>query len=247
MSKQKPAPQSSTGQRRAARQQREARRKQQRTILYAIIAAGVVLLAALIWWSSRPPSLENVTTLTEQAPNADGLAWGGPEGAPVVLVEFSDFQCSFCARHALQTLPQLMARYGDNPNFRYEARPFVLFRGSASQNAAEAAICAAEQNLFWPFHDTLYANQGAEASGVFTDENLKTLARAVGLNMGQFNDCYDSGRVKRDINNVIAEAQGLGVNSTPTFFLNGQLISGAQPASVFSDAIDAALAAAGVQ
>ena len=135
-----------------------------------------------------------------------------------------------------------MERYGDNPNFRYESRPFVLFRGTASQSAAEAAICAAEQNLYWPFHDTLYANQGAEASGIFTDDNLKAIARSVDLNMSQFNDCYDSGRAKRDINNVIAEGQGRGVNSTPTFFLNDQLISGAQPASVFFDAIDAALA-----
>ncbi|MCO6452533.1 MAG: thioredoxin domain-containing protein [Caldilineales bacterium] len=236
---------SSSTSRREARRQRETKQKRQRYIALAVIVAGVVLILGLVWWSNRPQPIELTDVNTEQAPGADGLAWGGPEGAPVVLVDFSDFQCQFCGRHATETVPDLMARYGDNPNFRYEYRPFVLFAGSVSQNAAEAAVCAAEQNRFWPYHDVLFSNQGAEASGVFTDDNLRAMAEAVGMDMGAFNDCYRSGVAKRTVNDAVSEGRRLGVTSTPSFFLNGELISGAQPASVFIDAIDAALANAG--
>lgn len=246
MTKKKPNPEQMRGRssRREARRQREARQKRQRVLAIAVIVIGVVLLVGLLWWGNRPPSIELKEVHTEQPPGADGLAWGGPEGAAVLVVEYSDFQCPYCARHSLQTLPQLIDRYGDNPNVRYEYRPFA-FIGPESVDAAMAALCAAEQDMFWPYHDTLFANQGGENVGVFSKDNLRVVAEAVGLNMSDFNECFESGRHRRTVNDYLQQGRRDGISSTPMFFVNGELIQGAQPAQAFFEAIDKALAAAG--
>ncbi len=237
---------SSRQQRLAARRQREAQRKRQRTIALAIVILGVIAVIALIYWQSRPEPFVVSNIHTEQPPGADGMAWGGPEGAAVLVEEFSDFQCPYCGRHALQTIPALLERYGNNPNVRYVFHPFP-FIGPESVDAAAAGYCAAEQNMFWPFHDTVFANQRGENLGQFSKDHLKAIAKAVGLDMGQFKDCFDSGRTRVDANRSLQEGRQRGIQSTPMFLINGELVQGAQPASVFFDAIDSALSAAGVQ
>jgi protein-disulfide isomerase len=227
--------------RRTARQQREAQRKRNRIIAYGVIAAGVILVIALIFWVNRPQPLELKDVSTENPPNASGLAWGGPEGAAVVIKEYSDFQCPFCGRHAINTMPLLIERYATNANVRYEFHPYA-FIGQESTDAAAAALCASDQNKFWPFHDTVYANQNGENLGTFSKANLKTIAQAVGLDMAQFNQCFDGGEKLPEVNRYKTEAVQLGVNSTPTFFINGQEVKGAQPASSFDAIIDQALA-----
>ncbi len=231
--------------RRTARQQREAQRKRNRYIAYGIVAAGALLVIALIFWVNRPRPIDIANVSTENPPNANGLAWGAPEGAAVVIQEFSDFQCPFCGRHATGTMPQLIERYANNPNVRYEFHPYA-FIGQESVDAAAAALCASDQNLFWPFHDTVYANQNGENLGTFSKANLKTIAEAVGLEMTQFNQCFDGGDKLQEVNRFRTEAAQLGVQSTPTFFINGQQVLGAQPASAFNGIIDQALAAAGL-
>ncbi|MCP4169053.1 MAG: thioredoxin domain-containing protein [Chloroflexi bacterium] len=233
--------------RQEARRQKAKQRQQRRAIGIVVIVVAVIAALALVVWTTRPEPITIEEVRTEQPANADGLAWGGPEGAAVTIVDYSDFQCGFCGRHALNTVPQLIERYANNPNVRYEYRPFVLFQGGASMDASQAALCAAEQDMFWPLHDTMFANQGGEASGVFTNENLKSMASAAGLDTSQFNDCLDSGSQRRTVNDIVAEGRARGVTSTPTFFINGQELSGAQPVAAFVDAIETALAEAGVQ
>lgn len=244
-----PAPGSSStstaATRRSARQQREAQRKRNRYIAYGVIAAGVLLVIALIFWVNRPQPIDVANVSTENPPNASGLAWGAPEGAAVVIKEFSDFQCPFCGRHATGTMPQLIERYANNPNVRYEFHPYA-FIGQESTDAAAAALCASDQNKFWPFHDTVFANQNGENLGTFSKANLKAIAEAVGLDMGQFNQCFDGGDKLQEVNRYRTEAAQLGVQSTPTFYINGQQVLGAQPASAFNGIIDQALAAAGL-
>ena len=237
---------SRSSQRRDARRQRETQRQRQRYLAIGIVIAGAIILVSLILWSNRPISVDNLELRTTQPPGADGLAWGGPEGAPVVVVDYSDFQCPFCARHAQETLPTLIDRYGDNPNVRYEFHPYA-FIGQESVDAAMAALCASEQAMFWPYHDTLYANQRGENLGQFSPANLKAMAKALGLDMGAFNDCFDSGRERVTVNDYLQEGRARGVTSTPMFFVNDVLIQGAQPASAFISAIDSALTQAGVQ
>ncbi len=236
-------PPASAASRRATRQQREAQRQRNRYIALGIVALAAVLFIALILWVNRPKPISLAKVFTENPPNANGLAWG-PEGAAVVIQDFSDFQCPYCGKHSLETVPQLIARYANNPNVRYEFHPFA-FIGPESVDAAAAAFCAADQEKFWPFHDTVFANQNGENLGAFSKDNLRKIAQAAGLDMGAFNKCFDSGEKRRNVNDYLAAGRKLGVQSTPTFYINGQQVLGAQPASQFSALIDQALAAAG--
>jgi len=237
-----PSAASSPAARRELRRQREARRRRTRYLAYGVIALGVLLVVGLIGWVNRPQPLALSRVVTENPPNADGLAWGGPEAAAVVIREYSDFQCPFCARHALEVLPKLIERYAADPKVRYEFHPFA-FLGPESVDAAMAALCAADQNKFWPYHDTLFANQRGENIGTFNRTSLRQIAQAVGLDMGQFDRCFDSGVKRRDVNDFLMEGRQRGVQSTPTFYINDQQILGAQPLEAFVNAIEQALAA----
>lgn len=209
-----------------------------------IVAIGVLIVAFLIWWSSRPVTFDNLIVKTEQPAGADGMAWGGPEGAAVVIQEFSDFGCGHCANFANDTEPTLIERYADNPNVRFEYKTFVL--GPTTMDAAVGAACAAQQDLFWPFHNTLFANQST-IPDIYSQSNVKQIAAAIGANTRDFNSCFDGGGERRAVNAMTQEGRDLGINSTPMFFVNGELIQGNQPLSVFITAIDAALVAAGLQ
>ncbi len=238
-------PSSTNTSRREARRLADERRQRQRWIAIGVIAVGVIVLVALIYLVTRPTPLVVKSVSTTQPASASGTAWGGSaDQAKVVIAEYSDFQCPFCGRHALTTLPALIERYGNNPNVRYEFHPYS-FIGPESKAAAAAALCSAEQEKFWPMHDTIYANQNGENVGTFSKANLRMIAQAAGLDMGVFNDCFDSGRLMKDVNNFLAEGQKLGVQSTPTFFVNGQQLLGALPAQDFYTAIDQALANVG--
>ena len=243
MSKKKSSSSTSTRtDRKAARRQREQKAKRQRYIAIGIIVAGVALVAVLVWWASRPPTVEMTNLYTDQPAGADGMAWGGPEDAAVVIQDFSDFGCGHCGNFALGTGKALIERYADNPNVRFEFTPFYL--SPTTMDTAVGAVCAAEQDLFWPYHDTLFANQDGGAA-IFQKDFLRQVAVAIGADAGEFNDCLGSGAARRAVNDMRSDGERLGVNSTPQFFVNGVLISGNQPLSVFTQAIDAALVEAG--
>ena len=115
------------------------------------------------------------------------------------------------------------------------------FLGPESQWAGEASECAADQNAFWEYHDFLFDSQSGENQGAFNKDNLKAFAGQLGLETQAFNECLDSGKYTELVRQETAWAQSLGVQSTPTFVLNGQGIVGAQPFEVFQQAIDALL------
>jgi protein-disulfide isomerase len=118
-----------------------------------------------------------------------------------------------------------METYAGSGLVRYEFNDFA-FIGQESMRAAEAATCALEQDQFWQYHDTLFLNQKGENAGAFADENLRTLAAAIGLNEGDFSTCLGSNRYRNEINDGIGVARDLGVQSTPTFRINGELVEG---------------------
>jgi len=115
------------------------------------------------------------------------------------------------------------------------------FLGPESQWAGEASECAADQNAFWEYHDFLFDSQNGENQGAFNKDNLKGFAVQLGLDAQAFNECLDSGKYAELVQQETAWAQSLGVQSTPTFVLNGQGIIGAQPFEAFQQAIDALL------
>jgi len=159
----------------------------------------------------------------------------GPASAPVEVIEFSDFQCPFCQR-AHPTLKQVMSTYGDRIRLVY--RHFPLQGHPAARPAAEASACAAEQNQFWPYHDRLFDNPSK-----LSTPDLKQHAAELRLDTARFNACVDSRKYKDLVDADLKEGEALGVNGTPAFFINGRLLSGAQPFDAFKRVIDEELAA----
>ena len=160
----------------------------------------------------------------------------GPPDAPVLIVEFSDYQCSFCARFALETLPQILETYEGKIKVVFRDFPLSSIHSNA-QKAAEAAECADEQGKYWEYHDLLFQNQ--QALGV---DSLKGYAQQLGLETDAFNECLDSGQYTSEVENDLAQGQSYGVTGTPTFFINGRLVRGAKPFSAFEAMIEEELA-----
>ena len=154
----------------------------------------------------------------------------GSANAPIEMIEFSDFQCPFCLR-ANPTVQQVLNTYGDRIRFVY--RHYPLPNHPNARPAAEAAACANEQGKFWPYHDRLFANPAK-----LSDADLKQNAAELGLDTSKFNACVDSHKAKAQIDADVRAGEDAGVDGTPAFFINGRMISGAQPFDVFKKVID---------
>jgi protein-disulfide isomerase len=181
----------------------------------------------------------------------------GPADAKVTIVDFSDFQGPSCSAFAQQTLPQILADYGDKVRVVFMNVP--LKKDNYAEKAAEAGECANAQGSFWQYHDLLFQNQQV-LTGLLTPEptagvakvvdTLKGYAAQLGLDTATFNDCLDSGKMAAAVQADMAVAgkaitdAGLSSFGLPSFFINGKYLEGAQSYDVFKQAIDAALAAA---
>jgi protein-disulfide isomerase len=172
----------------------------------------------------------------------DPLAKGAVD-APVVIVEYSDFQCPFCGRFARETAPVLEQEYVDEGLVRIEWRDFP-YLGPESTLAAQAGRAAAAQDRFWQFHDAMYADQPAPNSGSLTEERLVEVAREVGLDVDRFRRDLASESVAAAVQDDFTEGQSIGVTGTPAFLVNGRPVMGAQPVEVFRQLIDQGLAEA---
>lgn len=179
-------------------------------------------------------SVSPSTTAAPVEVSTAGQPARGPDDAKVVLVEFMDFQCPFCKRHADQTLPRLLSEF--EGRVRYVVRNLPLVIHPDAQKAAEASECAHAQGKYWEYHDVLFQNQAA-----LDVASLKRYARDLGLRASEFDSCLDSGHHSGDVKADLDEAARLGVSSTPTFFLNGRRIVGAKPYAQFKAEIEAAL------
>ncbi len=154
----------------------------------------------------------------------------GPENAPVTMVVFSEFQCPFC-RRVSPTVREVEERY--KGRVRLVFRHFPLARHKDAPKAAEASECARDEGRFWEMHDRLFAN--AEKLSV---SDLKQHARAIGLDGAAFDACLDSGRRADRWRRDLADAQSYGASGTPMFFINGRLVTGAQPFDTFARVIE---------
>jgi protein-disulfide isomerase len=164
----------------------------------------------------------------------DGAPFKGPETAPVTIVKFEDFACPFCKR-AQPTLTEVLSRYGDK--VKLVSRDFPLDRlHPGARKAAEAARCANDQGKFWAYHDTLYAKAPAKP------DQLRGYAEALRLDIPVFEQCLSSGKYQAAVQQDVEEGSRLGVTGTPTFFINGQMLSGAQPVEKFVQMIEDELA-----
>ncbi len=165
----------------------------------------------------------------------DGFPSLGPTNAPITIVEFSDFQCPYCRQWQQQTYQPLLDAYPGKIRIVYRDFPLTSIHPNAFP-AAEAAQCANEQNAFWPYHDKLFSSEN------LGDAVYKQYAQDLGLDMTKFNDCVSTHKYQKYVQDNSDFAQNLGVNSTPTFFINGLAVVGAQPLDAFKQIIDKELA-----
>lgn len=237
------------------RQQMKRASQRSRLITIGLIVAGALLVAFFLIW----PNLQPVGTVSTPQDvitrsQVDGNSVGDPN-APIKIEEFSDFQCPYCARFASQTEAQLVNAYVETGKVNFVYRSFGEFIGAESRAAAEAAYCAGDQNKFWEMHDIIFANHKGENIGDYTDKRLAAFAETIGLDMGQFNTCFNSGTYSSRVDQDAKDGLAAGLKATPSFVLtytvNGQvktvLIEGAQPFSEFQTKIEAALAEMGLQ
>lgn len=213
-------------------------------------AAHAVGDAASGGGGSAPPAEPSPAQAVPQrtAATIDDDPYMGPVDAPVTIIEFSDFQCPFCARFHDQTLDQIMGTYEGKVKLVYRDFPLSSIHPWA-QKAAEAGECADDQGKFWEYHDLIFEGQSSLNSthdaggldGVLT--TFRSYAADLGLDATAFNDCLDSGKYTAEVQNDLRDGQAAGVTGTPGFFINGVEVKGAQPFAIFQQVIDAALVA----
>ncbi len=182
---------------------------------------------------------EAIAAVRDRIARAAARSGRGPEDAAVTIVEFSDFQCPYCARFQEETLPQILSEYGDQVRFVYRDFPLTSLHANALK-AAEASECADDQGKYWEYHDLLFQNQTA-----LDDESLKGYAASLELDAATFDDCLASGKYTQEVAKDLQDGTEAGVQGTPSFFVNGMPIRGAQPYQAFQAAIEAALSEAG--
>lgn len=167
---------------------------------------------------------------------AGDAPYTGDKNAKVTIVEFSDFQCPFCSR-AAETVNQLKKKYGNKVKIAFRHFPLPMHR--EARPASEASMCVNEQSgdKFWKFHDLAFKNQDK-----LDNASLEKYAKEAGADMKKFSECFNGKKYAAFVQKDLEYGEKIGVRSTPTFFINGQLVSGAVPVETFSEIIDEELA-----
>jgi len=201
---------------------------------------------AVIIISSIKPKLDVIDPGFHKATITDGLTMGDPE-APVKVIEFADYQCPGCGNYWSTIEPSIISQYVETGKVFYTFAPFS-FVGSFVQNnpwdesikSAEAAYCANDQGKFWDYRDYIFANQNGENQGQFSRDMLIQFAKNLELDTKVFTKCLDSATHNQtvlDANNYAIEQ---GINSTPSFMVNGELVQ-LQSSTDLADKIEEAL------
>ncbi|HEX6033057.1 MAG TPA: thioredoxin domain-containing protein [Anaerolineales bacterium] len=222
-------------------------------------AAGV-LVGYAVWGYNTQTSVVPAQAVVQTAPPPEpriyeietaGYPSHGPADAPIVIVEFSDYQCPFCEKWHQQVYKDLLAAYPGKIRFVYRIFPLSFHQNAFA--SAEAALCAGDQNAYWEFHDLLFANYGRlnNQEGATLDQAAyNQFASELALDVPQFEKCMTSRKYQQFIIDDVNYANSLpldtngeaAVGGTPTFFINGHRLGGAYPLEYFREIIDAELA-----
>ena len=199
-----------------------------------VTEAAAEVLAAMGDASQRPAAQAAAPRPTQPPERLDNVSvdddpYLGPEDAPITIVEFSDFRCPYCKRFHDETMPELLEAYEGQIRFVY--RDFPVVGGEA---AAEASQCAHEQGQYWDYHHALFENIDTIAGTA----GFVELAESMGMDGDQFQQCMDDSTYRDEVVNDYNDARAYGVTGTPTFFINGVRIVGAQPLASFVTVID---------
>lgn len=194
--------------------------------LLTVSGIALVTVIALAFFAFTKGTNQNYSTTTTTITTI-------PSNAEVTILEYSDFQCPFCGR-AMMTLKDIQETYGDKVEIIYKHFPLQFHK--YAEKAAEASECARDQEKFWEYHDMLFENQ--DNLGI---DSLKAYASQLGLDKKKFDKCLDSGEKRDSVKRDYDEGVSKGVSATPTFFINGKKLVGAQPFEKFKAVIDSEL------
>jgi protein-disulfide isomerase len=218
----------------------------QRPFVYSLLIPVIFVLgigSGFLIWGRTPPANATpsaLATATVQVRRydvpVDDDPFLGPEDAAITIIEFSDYQCRFCKKWHDEVLDRMLANYPGQIRFVYRDFPLISMHPGAAP-AAEAADCAGEQGSYWPFYQALFSMKYD-----LTTEAYQQYAAELGLDTQAFAECLADQRYESEVMGDYNYAVNLGVSSTPTFFINGIPIVGAQPYEVFKQIIDQELA-----
>jgi protein-disulfide isomerase len=255
------SPEKEVSKRQLRREQIRKRSQRQRLIVIGLIVLGTFLIVVPIAYQMLKPAAEVVAIDPGTHPNPNDNSMGAAD-APIVIEEFSDFQCPYCKAFHEGTEPQLRQYYIDTGKVRFVYRSMGNFVSDniaraynrpakpESQNAALAVYCAGDQDKFWDMHAYLFANNmDVEDGGAFADKRIKSIAAEAGLDMEAFNSCYDSGKFEDRVKQDGEDGKAAGVEGTPSFVISymvdgekrTKFIKGAESFTKFQQELEAAL------
>lgn len=209
-------------------------------VIGGLIAVGLLVFSGLLWLALRPSESRTVQTVAEFcAANPENCAQIGESDAPVTMVEISDFGCVHCTDFHNNTAEDLKAQFVDNGTVHWVVLPYAL--STTTLPAAAAALCAGEQDRYFEFANALFAIDDTTVR--ISPAGYRQAAETVGADLDAFQSCMDDGRNIDLVNTNRDVARDNRVSGTPTFFLNDETLSGAQPLDVFAQTINSLVAA----
>lgn len=229
-------------QERRERMQREQQRK--RLITIGVITLVAAILVFLVVWQPLSTVGEIVTVTPAVLPDADGLSLGDPN-APAVIDVFEDFQCPACKSFTENVEPLVIENLVASGQARYVYHNYPFLDGDGagssgeSDQAANAAMCANEQDKFWEMHGALYANWNGENQGGFNNRRLEAIAESIALDMDAFNSCFSANTYEEDIQADFDLGRDMGVSGTPTVFVNGNRVGAPGRIASYQEIADA--------
>lgn len=208
---------------------------------YYFLAIPAIAIIISIYYFSTPNDTKQEEKLTAQSLIQNGSPPAGNQNAPVIIVEWGDYQCTFCYKFHQSSKDILMQEYVNTGKINFVFRDFPL-NGPDSVLAAQASYCADDQGKYWEYHDEIYKNWAGERTGWVTRRSLEQFANTVELDLEQFNICLDQKKYEQKVLENEKFGAKIGIKATPSFLIfNSEKIikiEGNQPFSVFRQAID---------
>jgi len=209
--------------------------------IYFLVIPIIIGLVIGIGLTSNLEKSSNDSSILNRENLIQGSTMLGNPNAEITIVEFGDYQCTFCYKFHDETMKKINQEYIKTANVNFIYKDFPL-NGEQSILASEASYCAQKQNKFWEYHDTLYNNWGGENTGWITENILQEFARDVGLNLDEFSQCLENSEFRQKVLDNEQFAREIGINATPSFliFNDSELyrIIGAQPFDKFEQAFE---------
>jgi protein-disulfide isomerase len=229
-------------QERRERMQRQQQRR--RLITIGLIVLGAALVVFAVVWQPLSTVGEIITVTPMALPQTDGLSLGDPN-APVTIDVFEDFQCPACRSFTESIEPLVIENLVATGQARYVFHNYPFIDGDGvgssgeSDQAANASMCASEQDKFWEMQRALFANWNGENQGAFNNRRLQAIAESIGLDMDAFNSCFDANKFETDIQADFDLGQDMGVSGTPTVFVNGTRVGAPGKIASYQEIADA--------